>query len=315
VKVQIEDIRIEAFDLSLMALRLRNETRALQVERSMKVHGQLQPVVARVHEGGIQLIDGYKRLAAAEVLVMDTLQCRLLEIDESQAKVMLLSYNRTNQSMEVWEEAMILQSLLEGSDLDQRRLAKIVGHSPSWVSRRLSLISKVDEEICADIRMGVLTSSHARALIRLPRGNQSAVARVIKQYGLPSRMSNRLIDNYLEAESEEAQQRLLEDPDQVIWYEADCMHNDPINMLSSYGKELLSGVTQIWKMMKGVLFLLEDRCISELEAYDQEAVYEIIGELDKMARKLTDVTGPILTQKSTLDEKRANRKHGGYLAP
>ncbi|MBD3183543.1 hypothetical protein GF312_14710 [Candidatus Poribacteria bacterium] len=114
-----------------------------------------------------------QRLAAAEVLVMDTLECRLLEVDESQAKVMLLSYNRTNQSMEVWEEAMILQSLLEGGDLDQRRLAKIVGHSPSWVSRRLSLISKVDEEICSDIRMGVLSSSHARALMRLPRGNRS----------------------------------------------------------------------------------------------------------------------------------------------
>jgi len=303
VKVQIEDIRIEDFDLSLMVLRLMNETRTLEVERSMKVHGQLQPVVARVHEGGIQLIDGYKRLAAAEVLVMDTLECRLLEVDESQAKVMLLSYNRTNQSMEVWEEAMILKSLLEGGDLDQRRLAKIVGHSSSWVSRRLSLISKVDEGIIADIRMGVLTSSHARALMRLPRGNQPGVARVIKQYGLSSRLSNRLIDTYLEAESEEDQQRLLEDPEEVIWYEVDCMHNDPINMLSSYGKELLSGVTQIWKSMKDVLFLLNDRRIGELEAYDQEAVYEIIGELDDMTRKIIEATGPILTKKSTQDEK------------
>jgi len=303
MNVQIEDIGIEDFDLSLMALRLINETRTLQVERSMKVHGQLQPVVARVHEGGIQLIDGYKRLAAAEVLVMDTLECRLLEVDESQAKVMLLSYNRTNQSMEVWEEAMILKSLLEGSDLDQRRLAKIVGHSPSWVSRRLSLISKVDEEITADIRMGVLTSRHARALMRLPRGNQSAVARVIKQYGLSSRLSNRLVDNYLEAESEEDQQRLLENPQEVIWYEIDCMHNDPINMLGSYGKELLSGVTQTWKSMKGVLFLLNDRRIGELEADDQEAVCQIIRELDEMARKLIDATGPILTKKSTQDER------------
>lgn len=303
MKVQIEDIRTEEFDLSLMALRLINEARTLQVERSMKVHGQLQPVVARVHEGGIQLIDGYKRLAAAEVLVMDTLECRLLEIDESQAKVMLLSYNRTNQSMEVWEEAMILKSLLEGSDLDQRRLAKIVGHSPSWVSRRLSLISKVDEEITADIRMGVLSSRHARALMRLPRGNQSGVARVIKVYGLSSRLSNRLIDNYLEAESEEDQQRLLEHPQEVIWYEMDCIGNDPVNMLSSYGKELLSGVTQIWKLMKGVLFLLHDRRINELEAYDQEAVYEVIGELDDMTRRLIEATGPILTKKSTQDEK------------
>ena len=303
MKVQIEDIRIENFDLSLMALRLINETRTLEVERSMKVHGQLQPVVARVHEGGIQLIDGYKRLAAAEVLVMDTLECRLLEVDESQAKVMLLSYNRTNQTMEVWEEAMILKSLLEGGDLDQRRLAKIVGHSPSWVSRRLSLISKVDEGIITDIRMGVLTSSHARALIRLPRGNQPGVARVIKQYGLSSRLSNRLVDTYLDAESEEDQQRLLEDPQEVIWYEIDCMHNDPINMLSSYGKELLSGVTQTWKSMKGVLFLLNDRRIGELEAYDQKDVCQIIGELDKMARQLIDATGPILTKRSTQDEK------------
>jgi len=303
MKVQIEDICIEDFDLSLMELRLINETRTLQVERSMKVHGQLQPVVARVHEGGIQLIDGYKRLAAAEVLVMDTLECRLLEVDESQAKVMLLSYNRTNQTMEVWEEAMILKSLLEGGDLDQRRLAKIVGHSPSWISRRLSLISKVDEEIIADIRMGVLTSSHARALMRLPRGNQPGVARVIKQHGLSSRLSNRLVDTYLEAESEEDQQRLLENPQEVIWYEIDCMHNDPINMLGSYGKELLSGVTQTWKSMKGVLFLLNDRRIGELEAYDQKDVCQIIGELDEMARKLIDATGPILTKKSTQDEK------------
>ena len=303
MKVQIEDICIEDFDLSLMELRLINETRTLQVERSMKVHGQLQPVVARVHEGGIQLIDGYKRLAAAEVLVMDTLQCRLLEVDESQAKVMLLSYNRTSQSMEVWEEAMILKSLLEGGNLDQRRLAKIVGHSPSWVSRRLSLISKVDEGIIADIRMGVLSSSHARALMRLPRGNQPGVARVIKQYGLSSRLSNRLVDNYLEAENEEDQHKLLENPQEVIWYEMDCIDNDPINMLSSYGKELLSGVTQIWKSMKGVLFTLEGRRINELEESEQEVVYQLIGDLNDMTRKIIETTGPILTKKSTQDEK------------
>ncbi len=303
MKDQIEDIHIEAFDLSLMSLRLRNESRTLQVERSMKVHGQLQPVVARVHKGGIQLIDGFKRLSAAEVLVMDTLQCRLLEVDEPQAKVMLLSYNRTNQTMEVWEEAMILRSLQEGSDLDQRRLAKVVGHSPSWVSRRLSLISKVDEDICADIRMGVLSSSHGRALMRLPRGNQSAVARVIKQYGLSSRLSNRLVDHYLGAESEEDRQRLLKDPDAITWYEVDEMLTAPFDYLGPYSNELLGKITQANKSIKGVLFTLEDGRINDLGAYDQEVVCEVIGRLDEIARKLTDATGVILTQKSTPDEK------------
>ncbi len=284
-------------------MRLMHQDRGLAIERSMKVHGQLQPVIARIYEGGIQLIDGFKRLYAAETLLMDSLECRLFEVDESQAKVMLLSYNRTNQSMEVWEEAMILKSLLEGGELDQRRLAKVVGHSPSWVSRRLSLISKVDEEVTADIRMGVLTSRHARALMRLPRGNQSGVASVIKQYGLSSRLSDRLVDTYLEVESEEDQHRLLENPEEVIWYEMDCIDSDPIGMLSSYSKEVLRVVTRIWSSMKDVLFLLKDRRIGELEANDQEAVYQIIGDLDDMARKLIDATGQLLTQKPEQDER------------
>ena len=179
MNIKIEEIPIEEFDLSLSGMRIMNMTRIGQIERSMRVHGQLQPVVARVHEGGVQLIDGYKRLYASEPLMMDTLQCQLLEVDEQQAKVLLLSYNRSNQTMEAWEEALVLKDLLEKHNVDQRQLAKLTGHSPSWVSRRLSLISKIDEEVSSLIRMGALTSSHARALLRLPRGNQMDIARVI----------------------------------------------------------------------------------------------------------------------------------------
>jgi len=39
----------------------------------MRLHGQLQPVVARMHKGGVQLIDGYKRVYAAENLLMGVL--------------------------------------------------------------------------------------------------------------------------------------------------------------------------------------------------------------------------------------------------
>jgi hypothetical protein len=55
--------------------------------------------------------------------------------------------------------------------------------------------------------------------------------------------------------------------------------------------------------MKDVLFLLNDRRIGELEANDQEAVYQIIGDLDGMARKLIEATGQLLTQKPVQDER------------
>ncbi|GAH73073.1 unnamed protein product, partial [marine sediment metagenome] len=106
----------------------------------MRIYGQLQPVVAREYEGNYQIIDGFKRFYAAEDLMMETLQCHILKIDLSQAKVLLLSYNRPHQSMEAWEEAVVLKDLLETHGLDQQRLAKLTGYSRSWVSRRLSLI-------------------------------------------------------------------------------------------------------------------------------------------------------------------------------
>ena len=140
-----------------------------------------------------------RRFYAAEDLMMEALQCHVLEIDLTQAKVLLLSYNRLHQSMEAWEEAMVLQDLQKTHSMDQRSLSQLTGYSRSWVSRRLSLIGKMDEDVSSEIMMGTLTSSHARALTKLPRGNQGEVARVITTHHLTSRQSDKLAEAFLKA--------------------------------------------------------------------------------------------------------------------
>jgi ParB family chromosome partitioning protein len=264
---QIKEIHIGEFDLSLGQMRVMNMGRILQVEKSMRLHGQLQPVVARVHEGGIQLIDGFKRVYASETLMLDSLQCRLLEIDQDQAKVLLLSYNWSSRSLEPYEEALVLQDLLENHDMDQRHLSRLTGKSTSWVSRRLSLVDKLDDEIAAEIRMGVLTSSHARALMRLPRGNQLAIARVIQSYSLTSRQSNQLVDAYLEAEDEQSQQLLLRAPERAL-YRVNV--NEPfVEMydprLSGYGNEVATSMRKVVAGMQDLLKILDDPRMGALQ--------------------------------------------------
>ena len=61
VNTIIQEIPLSEFDLTLSELRIMNHARILQVEKSMQLHGQLQPVVVRVYHGGYQLIDGFKR--------------------------------------------------------------------------------------------------------------------------------------------------------------------------------------------------------------------------------------------------------------
>jgi len=268
---QISEIQIGEFDLSLGKMRIMNMSRILQVEKSMRLHGQLQPVVARVYEGGVQLIDGFKRLYAAETLLIESLQCHLLEVDEDQAKVLLLSYNWSSRSLESYEEALVLQDLLETHAKDQRELSRLTGKSTSWVSRRLSLIGKLDEEIGTDIRMGVLTSSHARALMRLPRGNQMAVARVIQSHSLTSRQSDQLVDAYLEAEDEQSQQLLLRAPERAL---CSVNVNEPfVQMydprLSGYGNQVASAMQVVIAGMQDLVKLLEDPRMQSLHRTDQ----------------------------------------------
>lgn len=263
---QIKEIHISEFDLSLGQMRVMNMSRILQVEKSMRLHGQLQPVVARLHESGVQLIDGFKRVYAAETLVIDTLHCQLLEVDQDQAKILLLSYNWSSRSLEPYEEGLVLQDLLENHDMDQLHLSRLTGKSTSWVSRRLSLVDKLDDQIAADIRMGVLTSSHARALMRLPRGNQVAVARVIQSHSLTSRQSDRLVDAYLEAEDEQSQQLLLRAPEKALYR---VKVSEPFEQmydprLSGYGNKIATSMQQVVAGMQDLLKLLDDPHVGAL---------------------------------------------------
>ena len=290
MSTQIEDIELGDFDLSLSEIRIMNMARILQVEKSMRVHGQLQAVVARVHNGGYQLIDGFKRFYAAEDLLMETLQCRLLEIDLSQAKVLLLSYNRPHQSMEAVEEAMVLQDLQTTHSLDQRSLAELTGYSRSWVSRRLSLIDKMDEDVCSEIMMGVLTSSHARALIKLPRGNQGEVARVIANHALTSRQSDTLAEAFLKAKDEDQQCYILSHPEKVLARDQqDPEHEIYDARLSSYGNDVMQSMVYVHQGLQILLSRLDDHRFAMFNETEKVIITPTLRKVAEYAEKLSEV--------------------------
>jgi len=286
-------------------MRVMNMARILQVEKSMRLHGQLQPVVARVHGEGYQLIDGFKRFYSAEDLMMETLQCHLLEIDLSQAKVLLLSYNRPHQSMEAWEEAVVLKDLLETHDLDQRRLAKLTGYSCSWVSRRLSLIGKIDEEVCSEIKMGVLTSSHARALIRLPRGNQREVAHMITNYGLTSRQSDALAEAFLKAKDEDQQRYILTHPEKILGKGQANPEEDVYDpRLSGFGNDLMQSAGHVIQGLQVLLSRLDDQRIGLLNETGKVIIIPVLRKASGYAENLTKEITHLQIQKPIAHDER-----------
>ena len=288
MSTSIEEISLSEFDLSLSEIRIMNQARIRQVEKSMRLHGQLQPVVARVHEEGCQLIDGFKRYYAAESLQMDHLQCRLLEIDLPQAKVLLLSYNRPHQSMEALEEALVLQDLQNAHSLDQRSLAELTGYSRSWVSRRLSLIGKMDESLSGEIMMGTLTSSHARALTKLPRGNQGEIARIITTHGLTSRQSELLADTFLKAKDQDEQRYILSHAMEVIEKKGQSDTGALYDVrLSACGNDLLQSTGYAHKSLRILLArLVHHRGINQSEKL---ILTPVLQQVSRYCEKLTEI--------------------------
>lgn len=307
LNLKIEEIPIEKFDLSLAGMRIINPGCVSRIQNSMHLHGQLQPVVAHLNEGKYQVIDGIKRVYAAIELMMETLECHVLDVDLKQAKLLVLSYNRPHQSMEVWEEALILDDLLRRHDLSQQSLSRLTGYSRSWVSRRLSLISRLDAQLVSEIRMGVLNGTQARALIKLPRGNQMEVARVITSWGFSSRQSNALVDAFLEAEDQDQQRYILAHPEVALSdREPDLSYDIDIDdpRLSRYGNDLIKSTRYVFSMIKHLLSCLDKRQVVALKETEKKIITPQLEKVQGYAEKLTKVIDDLQIHENKLSRAR-----------
>ena len=108
---------------------------------SLRRWGQLSPVVACVREEKLELIDGFKRFAAArQIRELTSLSVRVLEVDEPTAKAAILSLNRDQRPVRELEEAWVVQGLVRDDGMTQVEAAHLLGRHKSWVCRRLALV-------------------------------------------------------------------------------------------------------------------------------------------------------------------------------
>lgn len=211
-----KDVKLENTDTSLSEFRLIRPVQVKLMALSLERVGQLHDVIMRQTEGGFQLLDGFKRYYAAEQLGWFSLSARVLDTSEALGKAMMLSYNNENGSLIDFEEALILYSLKHDHLMQQKEISELVGRNRSWVCRRLSLIERLEESVQAQLRMGSLTPAHARAIMKLQRCNQAALAQSVIAHNVTSRQSSWLVEKYLRSGSQAERDYLLRCPMEAI---------------------------------------------------------------------------------------------------
>jgi len=183
---------------------------------SLRRYGQLSPLVVCLREETHEVLDGFKRLAAARAVGLKTLNARLLEADERVAKAAIYGLNDTGRRPQEWEEAWIVHALVREDGMTQVEVAELLGRHKSWVCRRLALVEKLTGEAREDLRLGLLSGTAARSLVRLPAGNQGKVLATLHRDELTADELDGVVDLLLAAPGQPQQEYILAQPRQAL---------------------------------------------------------------------------------------------------
>lgn len=214
---EIQPLALEAIDERYSRYRLQLAADETAMLESLKRFGQISPVVVCLEKENLVLIDGFKRLRAARQLRGTlTLTARRVDMDERRAKAALFLLNQIGRRTDLWEEAWIVYALVREDGLSQVEAGELLGRHKSWVCRRLALIEKLAAPAKADLRVGLLSPTLARQLVRLPEGNQVRALSCVREHSLTAAELRGVVDLLLAAGTREKENFVLEKPRQAL---------------------------------------------------------------------------------------------------
>lgn len=230
--------------------RLRSTSAERVLQASLVRYGQMSPVVVFRWQGRYELIDGFKRLSAARsVNELTSLCARVIEADERTAKAAIYGLNRASGKTSELEEAWIVHALVREDGLAQVEVAELLGRHKSWVCRRLALIEKLSEPAKEELKLGLLSPTCARQLVRLPQGNQQELLEVIRREALSVHELEGVVDLMQSAPSRELQRYILDSPREAL-----AQADGPC--LPSRDPRLSAAGSQVWRRLGVLLELL-----------------------------------------------------------
>ena len=211
----IEEISVSEVGEKYGALRIVSPRADAAMVKSLRKYGQISPVVCVKGEGRYELIDGFKRLRACRRLDKTTLRAKGMEVNARVCKAAMIQLNQSGRSINEMEEALVVQSLHREDGLTQTEIGVLLGRDKSWVSRRISLIERLSEEVQEDIRLGLISVMTGRDLAKLPRGNQKEAADAILKRRYSTREAAKLI-GYLLSRPKWEYSAILASPWEVV---------------------------------------------------------------------------------------------------
>jgi ParB/RepB/Spo0J family partition protein len=172
VKKNLMTVEHHCIDAQYVHLRCHKPSARAKITSSIEQNGQLMPVIIIPDsENQWTLIDGHLRVKALKCLGIDTVEAEIWQCDATEALLTIIK-SHSGRPLDVFEESLLIKELHTKHGLTQDALSKRIGRDPSWVSRRLSLIEFLSDDILQILSNGEISLWVAgRILAPMARAN------------------------------------------------------------------------------------------------------------------------------------------------
>lgn len=208
------EIELERLSLRYAHTRVFKPRALKMLVNSLERYGQITPVICVPDGQHPVLIDGYLRVEALKRLGSDTVKGRLHECDEQHALLQLLARFGERQ-WEAIEQAQIIRELVDRFEYPLRAIARSIGYDISWVSRRVSLLDGLPEDLLHEVCRGrIQVFGACRVLVPLARANTSHARKLCEHLAerpMSTRELSRFFAHYRSA-NRKTRETMISDP-------------------------------------------------------------------------------------------------------
>jgi hypothetical protein len=160
----------------------------------------------------------------------------------------------------------------------------------------LALIEKLCDEARESLRLGLLTPTQARHLIRLPRGNQKAALSSATDHALTSRELSDVVDLLTASSTAEQQHFVLSKPREAVRQsQADYVHQwDP--RMSASGNRVAKRLALLLDCLAKMNSWLRYKGRAELQAIDRGPLTGGFVKLEQETKLVAEATADFLKE-------------------
>ena len=212
------DLELHQLDRRYEALRTRSARRERRLLSSLSEVGQQTPIIVVRDSARWVVIDGYKRVRAVHRLGQDVVRATEWALGEAEA-LLLERALRGGDADSAIEQGWLLRELMQRFGLGPDELARRFDRSPSWVSRRLGLVTDLPAAVQEQVRLGAIGAHAAmKYLVPLARANATDCESLGQSLGALRPTSRQVAELYVAytAGNAAVRERVVQQPGLVL---------------------------------------------------------------------------------------------------